>query len=337
MIYNKLGKTSLQVRVLKPLKFMRAIIEQYNYKDIAKINDSLIEYRNILDYQNIFASKEWLLSFLETYKSENNFLIQSINGGNYFSLSLFRDELIFTGDPFNDFNSVFTKDVINLYDFPEIVGYFLKLNYRIKWNNLFEGPLIENLEKIDQINDGITCLKIDGLPKAYDYDALVSNRIRKMYERFSDNLSFHRIFADEIRDTPAVLYNLLQMRQEKLLDRKQNEYNTSFENKFNEFIIKLTRYDSLGENLFIDYCMDKNTSIIVSSSLNFVKDKKIICYLRAHAQSKNNISYGLILDYWSNKKNLEDGIKIIDFTRGNEFYKYRLGAVEYKLKNFVTI
>lgn len=313
---------------------MRAIIEQYNYKDIIKINDSLIEYRNMLDYRNIFASKEWLLAFLETYKPENNFLIRS-NGGNYFSLSLFRDKLIFTGDPFNDFNSVFTKDVSNLYDFSGIVDYFLKLNYRIKWDNLFETSLIEDLKRISQVNNGIICLKIDSWPKTFDYDALASNRIRKMYERFSDNLSFHRIFADEIKDTPGILDNLLQMRQEKLLDRKQNEYNASFENEFNEFIIKLAGSDSLGENLFIDYCIDKNSTAIMSSSLNFIKDKKIICYLRAHTKSENNISYGLILDYWSNKKNLEDGIKIIDFTRGNESYKYRLGAMEYQLKNFV--
>ncbi len=72
-------------------------------------------------------------------------------------------------------------------------------------------------------------------------------------------------------------------------------------------------------------------------SLNFIKDKNIICYLRAHIPSSNEVSYGLVLDYWSNSKNFCEGIEIIDLTRGNEPYKYRLGAVEYQLKNFVIL
>lgn len=316
---------------------MKTVIKPYSYKDITKIKDSLLEYRDTLDYRNIFASKEWLLSFLEIYRPKNNFLIQSINDGNYFSLSLFNNELIFTGDPFNDFNSVFTKNAIDLYDLPEIISYFLEINHQIRWSNLFEKSFIEDLEKVGQTRDGVVCLKIDCYPEANDYDALVSNRIKKMYKKFSDSLSFHRIFAGEKEGFLSIIDNLLKMRQKKLLDRRQSEYNPSFENKFNAFITKLDSFDSLWKHLFIDYCTDRNTGKITSLSLNFVKDKKIICYLRAHAKSENNISYGLILDYWSNKKNLELGVEVIDFTRGNESYKYRLGAVEYKLKNFVTI
>lgn len=316
---------------------MQTIIEQYNYKDIAKIENFLLEYRNTLDYRNIFASKEWLLSYLKTYKSENNFLVRSSNNGNYFSLSVLNNELVFTGDPFNDFNSAFTKSMANSYNIPEIVDYFLRLNHQIKWSNLFEKPFIERLERTSQIRDGVSCLKINVDLEVRNYDILVSSRIRKMYERFSNNLSFHRIFVDEIRTLPQFLNNLLKMRQKKLFSRKKDEYNPSFDNKFNKFIKRLTKFDSLNENLFIDYCIDKNTNMVVSSSLNFVKDKKVICYLRAHIQSRNDISYGLILDYWSNKRNLELGAEVIDFTRGNESYKYRLGATEYKLKNFATI
>lgn len=316
---------------------MRTIIEQYNHKDITKIKDFVIEYRNTLDYRNIFTCKEWLFSYLEIYKPENNFLIRSSDNGNYFSLSVINNELIFTGDPFNDFNSAFTKNMVDLYDVPKIVNYFLRMNYQVKWNNLFEEPFIGGLKRIGQICDGTTCLKIDADLGVRNYDILVSNRIRRMYERFADNLSFHRIFGDKIKTFPQFLNNLLKMRQNKLLSRKKDEYNPSFDDKFNKFINRLTKFDSLNRNLFIDYCTNKSTGEVVSLSLNFVKDNRIICYLRGHAQSRNDISYGLILDYWSNKRNLELGAKIIDFTRGDESYKYRLGAREYKLKNFATI
>ncbi len=315
---------------------MQTKIRQYSYENVAEISDLLLEYRDTLDYRNLFTSKEWLLSFLEIYKPDVNFLVRSNNNLNYFSLSVFNNELIFTGDPFNDFNCVFIKDESDLYDFGAIVKYLSQLYKKIKWYNLSELKLLKSLPNIGKVQDGITCLKITEVSEVQDYDVMISKKIKQMYEKFSNALSFNRIFGNEKQFRP-LLENLLQVRQDKLLNHKREGHNLSFEDKFNEFIIKLAGSGSLGENLFIDYCIDKNNGEIVASSLNFIKDKKIICYLRAHAQSENHTSYGLILDYWSNRKNFGDGVKIIDFTRGDESYKYRLGAKEYKLKNFVTI
>lgn len=315
---------------------MQTKIRQYSYENVAEISDLLLEYRDTLDYRNLFTSREWLLSFLEIYKPDVNFLVRPNSSLNYFSLSVFNDGLVFTGDPLNDFNCVFTKTESDLYDFEEIVKNFSKLDSKVKWNNLFEPKLIELLSEIGKVQDGVTCLKIARVAKLQDYDVLVSKRIKQMYDKFSGELSFNRTFGNDGKCV-LILSNLLKMRQDKLLNHKREGHNLSFEDKFNEFILKLAVFDSLGENLFIDYCIDKNNGEIVASSFNFIKDKKIICYLRAHAQSENHTSYGLILDYWSNRKNFGDGVKIIDFTRGDESYKYRLGAKEYKLKNFVTI
>lgn len=316
---------------------MQTKIEQYSYDNIAKINGALLEYRDTIDYRNFFASKEWLLSFLELYKPKVNFLIRSNNGQNYFSLSVFNGELVFTGNPFNDFNSVLTKTGRDLYNFGEIIKYFSELGYKIKWNNLFELHLLKALSEFGKIQVRATCLKITHATEIQGYDVLVSNKIRQMYEKFSDSLSFFRTFGNGIQNDPTILEDLLRLRQDKLLNQKKKEYNLSFENTFNEFIKKLSNFNSLEKNLFIDYCTNKDGGEIVAASFNFIKDKKVICYLRAHAQSKNNISYGLILDYWSNRKNFNNGIQVIDLTRGDESYKYRLGAKEYKINNFATI
>lgn len=315
---------------------MQTSIKQCSHEEIARLDDLLLEYRNTLDYQNIFSSKEWLLSFLAVYKPKINFIIQSNNRLNYFLVSVFNDEVVFTGDPFNDFNSVFIKAEDDFYNFAEIVKYFSALGYKVKLDNLFEPQLLELLSNIGTVQDGVTCMKTVISENGQNYVALISKRIKQMYEKFSSELSFDRIFSNNEKFSP-ILADLLKMRQDKLLSHKKKECNLSFKDKFNEFITKLSGFDSLKENLFIDYCRSKDDGGIMALSLIFAKDKGAICYLRAHVKLNNQISYGLILDYWSNRKNINEGVEVMDFTRGDESYKYRLGAKEYKLKNFVTI
>lgn len=316
---------------------MQKLIKPYSYKNAAGISEFLLNYRNTLDYRHLFASKEWLLSFLEIYKPKRNFLINSENGRNYFSLSELNNQLIFTGDPFNDFNGIFVSDSKDQYDFKKIIQCFSESGYRIKWANLFEPRFLEELSKNGELQEGVVGLKILRGEKSQDYGNLVSGRIRRMYDKFSSDLVFFRIFGADIKNNQIILKNLLSARRGKLLEKKKEEYNLSFGEEFNEFITNVVSFNSVWGNVFIDYCISRDNDTVMASSLNFMKDKNTICYLRAHVPSKNAVSYGLILDYWSNIKNFHDDIKIIDLSRGDESYKYRLGAIEYKLNNFVTI
>lgn len=315
---------------------MQHLIESYSYKDADRISKFLLNYRDTADYRYLFASKEWILSFLEAYKPKLNFLIHSKNSRNYFSLSKLNSKLEFTGDPFNDFNGVFLGASGDRYDFGEVIESFSGLGYTIKWANLFELQLLQKLSRGGNLREGITGMRIPSSEETQGYDGLVSRRVRRMYDKFSGDFTFFRMFGADIKSNKAVLEELLLTRQRKLLEKRNEEYNSSFEGKFNEFITNLMNFNSLQENVFIDYCVRKGVGEIVASSLNFTKDMSTICYLRAHVPSKNNVSYGLILDYWSNNKNFYDGVKIIDLTRGNEPYKYRLGAIEYKLYDFVV-
>lgn len=316
---------------------MQHLIESYSYKDVDRISKFLLNYRDTADYRYLFASKEWILSFLEIYKPEQNFLIQSKNGRNYFALSAFNGELVFTGDPFNDFNAVFTRDSEDQYDFKDIIKYFSESGYKINWTNLFESGLLRELSESSELQEGVVGLQIPNSGMTQSYDNLVSDRIRRMYNRYSEGLEFCRIFGGDIKSNPGILKDLLSTRHDKLLERKKDEYNLSFDKEFDKFITNVIDFSSIWENVFIDYCVNRNNGTVMAASLNFIKDKSTICYLRAHAPSDNKISYGLILDYWSNNKNFNDGVKVTDLTRGDESYKYRLGAVEYKLNNFATI
>ena len=124
---------------------MNGLIHSYNKTSIGNVSKFLLEYRDVHDYQYLFSSKEWLMSFAEIYAPKENFLIQSENTRNYFSLSIFGDQIVFTGDPFNDFNGVYVSDSDDAYDFKEIIEYLIRFGYKIKWENLFEEDLLIEL------------------------------------------------------------------------------------------------------------------------------------------------------------------------------------------------
>lgn len=316
---------------------MNAAIYPYNKGNVDTVSQFLCEYRNTRDYRYLFSSKEWLLSFIEIYSPQKSFFVQSRDKHNYFSLSISDNQLFFTGDPFNDFNGIFVHDSNDIYNSQEIIGYFTGLGYKASWLHLFEKRLLSDLKKSAQgivKENSEVGLKITVNKDIESYNNIVSKRILRMYQKLSDRFSFFRAFGDGVNNNHSLLETLLAQRRNKLLTKKSEEYNQSFEPKFNEFIKKLVSFPSLWENVFLDYCIDKKTREIVALTSNFIKDKSVICYLRAHAQSANDISYGLILDYWSNAKNIHDGVEIIDLSRGNESYKYRLGASEYYLSSF---
>lgn len=318
---------------------MNTSIHPYNQKNIDTISRFLCNYRDTSDYRYLFSSKEWLSAFIDVYSPKENFLVLSKNERDYFSLSVFNNQIVFTGDPFNDYNGTSIDNSDAIYDFKKIMRYFIDLGYQIKWTNLFEQNLLEDLRTngIGTLQEADASLKIPRPEDTQSYDHLVSSRILRMYNKFSNGLSFYRVFGAEIYEKPYLLKTLLSSRQEKLITKKSKEYNRSFEPEFNKFIVKLVSFDSLSENVFLDYSVERETNELLAMSLNFMNDKHIICYLRFHIPSSNAISYGLILDYWSNCKNFREGIDTIDLTRGNESYKYRLGSVEYRLKNFVIL
>lgn len=318
---------------------MSQTIIPYAKESVGKVSALLCEYRNTRDYQYLFSSEEWILAFIDTYEPQENFLVHSENCRNYVSLSLSNGRLCFTGDPFNDFNGFLNVESINTLDAREIVEYFFKQGYTVSWPCLFEKSILAGLREFPQgiIKErSTTSLKIaiNGVGGKNSYNTIISKRALKMYKKFSNRMMFSQMFGDKINDNPHLLERLLLQRREKLITKKNNEFNPSFEPAFDSFVRKLLHHPSLWRNVFLDYCLDKETGKIVALSLNFLKNRSVICYLRAHASSTSEISYGLVLDCWSNNRSVNDGIETIDLTRGDESYKYRLGCAEYYLDSF---
>lgn len=272
---------------------------------------------------------------MEVYDPTENFLIYSENKQNYFSLSVIDAKLVFTGDPFNDYNGVFIQDKSDPYDLMPIVQHFTGTSFNIEWRNLFEKSFLKTLSKIGKVESGSSCLRVHNTASLRDYDEVASDSIKKMYHENSSKLIFNRIFPNE-SEFDLLLERILNVRQDKLQKYKMDQYNPSFDNEFKEFIANLTNFKTLQDHMFIDYCVSNEEGKLLAANLNFIKNDKTLCYLRSHTQSGNKVSYGLILDYWSNKKSINEGVDLIDYTRGDESYKFRLGAEEDQLKNFKT-
>lgn len=306
------------------------MIIAYDSGSFARVAEFLCEYKSTDDYRFAFSSKEWISSFINLYKPHVNFLVLSTNGSNYFSLSSCNKRLVFTGDPFNDFNGFLIRDAADTFNFTDILSYFAAANYALHWPNLFEIDLISNLKtsKTAKVLQGSTV----GLKVSLGTGPIrISKRIEKMYGRYASGLSFHRMNGRDLHLNRKPLELLFRYRRSKLLSRKAEEYNLSFEPDFESFIDEVTRLPSIWDNVFLDSCTSLNDNRCRALSLYLTKDDAAICYLRGHLPSTNFVSYGLMLDFWSINLCASKGISTIDLSRGDESYKYRLGAKEYYL------
>ncbi len=302
-------------------------------KWIKEIDLSLISFSELKNYKYLFSSKEWLSAYTDVYKPEKVlFILDKQISSNYIVLAYQDRSLIFLGGSFNDFNGFFNTNLNQALYFKDLIKYCKKNNLKLQLNSLFEESAINYFNKFSIINKSTVSLRIK--PVDGNFSKLISKRIRKMYEQ-SGELKFERQFLGcKTKQGGKLLNWLLDKRNNKLNTKKTKEFNLSFEEKFDNLILKFCFQNTLNQNVYIDYCMLND--ILLACSLNFKHGQEALCYLRAHTESSNNVSYGLILDYWGALQNERENIKLLDLTRGNESYKYRLGAQEYYLQNLTV-
>lgn len=313
------------------------MIIRYNKNFFEKIEDHLLDYHATSDYRFLFSSKEWIRAYIEVYNPSESFLIFSKGGNNYFSLTIGLEGFVFTGAPFNDFNGFQISRSDDFFDFPEIITRLSGFHQKFIWEELFEkkqiNSLFEHSVKRNIWKEPTVSLKIT--KNTSPFESVISKRILKNYNKFAGGVVFKRVNGNELSEQKHLLQMMFEYRQTKLLNQRLGENSPSLGHNFKLFIEKLLYSDTISENIIFDYCYDHRSGDHLAFSLSFLKDNKTICYLRAHAPSKNQVSFGLILDYWSITTNFKLGIDTIDLTRGNEPYKYRLGAKEYFLENLI--
>lgn len=229
------------------------------------------------------------------------------------------------GDPLNDYNLV-NSNIQYSHD------YWVKIINLVK-QSFQEKVLLNCLSML--IDDYSPTAKYGGLKTDVSlfYNQKISSKYKKMLERYGGIIKYNTVTPKDAHFN-QILEDLLIGRNTILSAKAPDDNRFSLDDKFKSFIHELTNKPSISENLYIDYGQVDNK--IVSIVLYFRNQDCALYYLRWCVRSSNKISYGPLLDIWSINKCFADGCRIIDFSRGGDSYKYRLGFKEYLLYNYIV-
>ena len=109
---------------------------------------------------------------------------------------------------------------------------------------------------------------------------------------------------------------------------KKTFMTTKMEKFFTDLIIKMLSEDSL----LYSYLKIENKTVACSISFRYANVRFL--YNSGFDPSYNNFSSGLLNHAFAIKRSIENKIEVFDFMRGNERYKYDLGAVDKMLYTF---
>ena len=180
---------------------------------------------------------------------------------------------------------------------------------------------------IEFINEDVS----PGISLPGSFDEYLSNlskknrhEIRRKIRKFEKNFEFKIINANYENVDKLLLefIRLMKLNPEKKLFLNQDRVN------FMSQIIKYSVLEGKGELNFIEINND-----LVSTSFAFKNNEKLFVYNSGFNNDYSEYSVGLI-NHVYNIKNKINTYNYIDFLRGNEGYKYRIGCED---KNLLTI
>jgi hypothetical protein len=279
--------------------------------------------------KTIFSSKEWVRSFHEVYGESFPFLYDNQDHTPICYFDREKSCHVLPGSPFNDYWPLVDckKEILD-----EGISHLRNICRKNKIKLLLENIPTEQIshfyasEMIPEITYGAK-IKLGNR-------TAVSPRIVEQYEKAKDKLLFFRFFPSNQETFTEWLKVLLAHRHRKLNQHKKKEHNLSFEDRFDSFILKVCSSPTLSSKIYLDVSLLKESGDFCAIGLFFVENERLHYYLRAHNQKlKTRLSFGLIFDYWFQEKARKAGLETIDYGRGDEAYKFRLGAQKYQLFN----
>lgn len=289
-----------------------------------KIEKFLKPYSSLASYRQIFMSKEWIQSYCLIYKPKEMVFFYDIVTTNYLLFEKHGNILQCLGDPLNDFN------MYGLWD----------ANESEKWQNI-----IERIKEIENVSVFLNCVTVPLSHRPFNEmtwglavdlmtptNLQISPKLRKLQLKYGNSIQYYRITSSN-PDFNQILDYLLLGRQMVLSAKAPEDNCFSLGEHFVSFIRTLCLQPSMRECVYIDY--GKVKDMIVSINLSFKNHDCALYYLVWCLHSSNKISYGLLQDMWSIHQCQLNGYRVVDFSRGDEPYKYRLGLNEYKLYNYV--
>ena len=289
-------------------------------------------------------------------KKENPFLNYSINKiwydifGKGAELKIITDQVNFIapmvikensayfcgGKDLFDYHNLIYKDAIRIESIKSIFNQlFLKENVnKIELNSIVEESQLHNILLNFQNEYDFEFIDEDvspmiNLPESFDgYLSNLSKKnrheIRRKIRKFEKNFEF-KIFNANAENIDKLLVEFIKLM--KLNPEKKLFLNTD-RVKFMNKVIKDSILNDSGELSFIEINND-----LISTSFSFKSKKKLFVYNSGFNNDYSEYSVGL-MNHVYNIKNKIGNYNVMDFLRGNEEYKYRIGC---KNRNLLTV
>ena len=287
-----------------------------------------IKVENDNPFLNFEINKTWFDIFgensnLKIYSDNENFIAPMYFQKNVAYLCGGQDLF-----DYHDFisNQNVNKDLIKQL-FDEILD---KINL-VELNSIVSGSklhkYIMELEKEYEINyineDVCPIIKLPNTFENYLLQLSKKNRheIRRKIRKFENNLEFEIVETDS-NNVEEHLIEFLRLM--KLNPEKRNFLNQSRI----EFMSRVIKYAILSNTGNLTFIKIKNE--MVATSFEFKNNDKLFVYNSGYNDNFSEYSVGL-LNHIYNIKNKVSKYKFIDFLRGSEEYKYRIGCINQDL------
>ena len=289
-------------------------------------------------------------------KKENPFLNYSINKiwydifGKGTELKIITDKINFIapmlikediayfcgGKDLFDYHNFVYKDTIHIESIKSVLNQLfieqsvnkIELNSIVEESQLHKTLLnFQNEYDFEFIDEDVS--PMINLPESFDeYLSNLSKKnrheIRRKIRKFEKNFEFKIVNANDenINKLLVEFIKLMKLNPEKKLFL--NSDRVEFMNK----VIKDSILNDRGELSFIE--IDNN---LISTSFSFKNNHKLFVYNSGFNNDYSEYSVGL-MNHVYNIKNKIGNYNVMDFLRGNEEYKYRIGC---KNRNLLTI
>lgn len=286
-------------------------------------------------YDLIIWKRIWLKHFSEEYNFEyiynNNFFIPIKFKDSKGSIIGDKDivdynNILFLKDDFSDFNDLMDK--IFTFEINKFELFSISENSST-FKNLTHKNLLDNYNVIFQKEDVSPYLI---LPNTWDeYLSFLPKKkrheLRRKIRRLEQNVDFISGDYDSMEHKDEIINEFFRLH--KISSTEKNMFmNKNMEKFFKDLILEML------EKKMLLYSYLKIEDKTVACSISFIYDNIRFLYNSGFDPSYNSFSSGLLNHAFAIKRSIENKIKIFDFMRGDERYKYDLGATDKLLYTF---
>tara|TARA_B100000029_G_scaffold494643_1_gene558653 strand:+ start:1109 stop:2089 length:981 start_codon:yes stop_codon:yes gene_type:complete len=319
------------MNLLNHLESFREV--QIQWEEILKDNF----YQNNIFFNSLDIKKIWWDVFQD---SKKNLLFVYDSGKSVIVPIIKEDKLItFLGsrDLFDYQDFIFKEKISKNFitDFLDYCFNHLKAN-RIQFESIQEASstlkILETLKQ-DKIYSSIEIIEEDVAPFIYlpsswdNFLSLLSKKnrheIKRKLRRIEDQEKVETLEYSHKNDTIPIMNDLIELMKQ---DEKKREFFTTQREDFFRKIVEV-----FSEKKLLRLMITKVNNNLSAGSINFNNGNTNLLYNSGYDFDYKFLSIGLINHIENIKICIENGIKVFDFLRGSEDYKYRLGASDKKI------